>query len=284
MDLRLQDKVVLITGASGGIGQALARAFAEEGARLVLHSHRRLDELRAWAETELAADRVACVQADVRDVESVERMFATAVERFGRIDVAIANAGAWPPGDLRLDQLDPGRILNTVAINLLGATWTARAFLRSLAESGPREDEEGACLLMIGSTAGRFGERGHADYSLAKAGLVGLLQTLKNEIVQLDPYGRVNLIEPGWTVTHMARPALDVDANVVGAVRTMALRQLARAKDIAATAVMLASPATSRHVTGQAVTVAGGMEGRVLWEPDQIDVDAIRERYRDARE
>lgn len=281
MDLGLDEKVVLVTGASGGIGRALAEVFAEEGAHLVLHSHSRLDELRQWLATRPFADRGLCVAADVRDVAQVDAMFEAATDRFGRIDVVVANAGVWPPGDLRLDEMEPGRLLNTVAVNLLGTTWTARAFLRALARSGPRDDGHGACLLMIGSTAGRFGERGHADYSLAKAGLTGLLQTLKNEIVQLDPYGRVNLIEPGWTVTHMARPALEVDANVTGAVRTMALRQLARAEDVARVAATLASPTASRHVTGQFVTVAGGMEGRVLWEPDDIDVEAVRARYRE---
>ncbi len=76
----------------------------------------------------------------------------------------------------------------------------------------------------------------------------------------------------------MARPALNVPGNVARAVGTMPLRQLARAADIARTALYLASPVLSRHVTGQTVTVAGGMEGRALWTDDDIDEDAIRNR------
>ena len=106
------------------------------------------------------------------------------------------------------------------------------------------------------------------------------MTTLKNEIVDLDPFARVNMIEPGWTATHMARPALEQPGHIARAVRTMPLRQIGRAADIARTALYLASPQMARHVTGQVLTVAGGMEGRTLWETESIDEDAIRERLR----
>ncbi len=281
MDLRLADKTVLVTGASGGIGRALVEEFAAEGARVALHGHTHADEMRAWACGQPWADRSLCVTADVRSAAEVEAAVDEVIAAWGRLDIAVANAGAWPPDDARLDTIDPARFRNTIEINLLGAAWTARAFLRALERSGPREDGDGAALTFIGSTAGRFGERGHSDYAAAKAGLVGLTQSLKNEIVLLDPFARVNLVEPGWTVTHMARPALDVPGNVEKVVRTMALRRLARAQDIARTVLALSSPVLSRHVTGQTVTVAGGMEGRTLWESDDLDEDAIRRRARE---
>jgi 3-oxoacyl-[acyl-carrier protein] reductase len=96
--------------------------------------------------------------------------------------------------------------------------------------------------------------------------------------VELDPYARVNLIEPGWTVTHMARPALEEPGVISKVVRTMPLRQLGRAVDIARAALFLASPAAARHVSGEVITVAGGMEGRALWEGAPIDEAGIRER------
>ena len=271
MDLGLKDKTVFVTGASGGIGRALARTFAQEGARLVLQGHRQVEGLKTWLGEQSWSDRALVVQADVSDPAAVSAAVQAGRERFGRVDVCVANAGIWPPDDVPLAQLSDERIREVLEVNLLGGMWTARAFLQSLAASGPRADGHGACLLFTGSTAGRFGERGHSDYAASKAALVGLMLSLKNEIVQLDPYGRVNVIEPGWTVTEMTRRNVSEPGMVEGLARTMAVRQLGRALDIARMAAFLASPTAARHVSGQVVTVAGGMEGRVLWEEAMVD-------------
>ena len=278
MDLGLSNKVVLVTGASGGIGRALARVFAAQGARLLLHGNSRIDELRQWTEQQQLSERSLIVPADITSPEAVQEMLDSGRERFGRIDIAVANAGIWPREDRPLQELDPERVRRVVETNLLGATWTARAFLRSLAESGPRPDGQGASLLFIGSTAGRFGEHGHADYAASKAGLIGLALSLKNEIVDLDPWGRVNVLEPGWTVTDMTRREVHDPEIVKKVLRTMPLAQLARPDDIARVAVTLSSPIASRHVSGQTLTVAGGMEGRVVREVDSVDPDSVRSR------
>jgi hypothetical protein len=97
--------------------------------------------------------------------------------------------------------------------------------MATLAATGPRGDGHGASLGFVGSTAGRFGEAGHAEYATAKAGLVGLMRSLKNEIVTLDPFARVNAVEPGWTVTHMVRPTLDQPGVIARALATMPVRQ-----------------------------------------------------------
>ena len=278
MDLQLAGKTVLITGAGGGIGRALASAFAEEGASLALHANRSFPALEAWLREQPWRDRAVAVRADVTRPGEISAATEQASARFGRVDVCIANAGTWTPEAKRLHEADEERIRRTIDTNLLGTLWTARAFFASLARSGPRSDGHGASLVLIGSTAGRFGERMHAEYSVSKAGLYGLLRSLKNEIVDLDPYARVNLIEPGWTVTHMARPALEEPGVISKVVRTMPLRQLARAADTARAALFLASPAASRHVTGEVITVAGGMEGRSLWEAAEIDERGVRKR------
>jgi 3-oxoacyl-[acyl-carrier protein] reductase len=277
MDTGLRNKVVLITGASGGIGRAAAQAFVDEGARLVLHGNRQIDELKAVV-AQACWDDTLCVRFDVADRKAVFAGFETARERFGRIDVCVANAGIWPPESTPFHRMDAKRLQSTLEVNLLGATWTAQAFMAQLAAAGPRPDGHGASLLFTGSTAARFGERDHVDYSIAKAGIYGLVRTLKNEIVRLDPYGRVNLVEPGWTVTHKARPALAQDDVVTHVTQTMGLRQLGRAKDIAQTMVFLSSPLLSRHISGETLTVSGGMEGRLLWNSEEIDPDAIRRR------
>ena len=114
--------------------------------------------------------------------------------------------------------------------------------------------------MLIGSTAGRFGEAGHADYASAKAAIgQGLLLSLKNELAP----ARVNVVAPGWTVSPMTEASL-TDAVVEHVTATMALQKVARAEDVARTVVWLCSERAAGHVTGEVVTVAGGMEGRLL--------------------
>jgi 3-oxoacyl-[acyl-carrier protein] reductase len=121
-------------------------------------------------------------------------------------------------------------------------------------------------LVLVGSTAGIVGEAGHADYAAAKSAILrGLLLSLKNEIVRIAPRGRVNAVAPGWTESPMTRGHVDPE-SVRRVSRTMALRKVAQPEDVARQVVVLASDELSGHVTGQVVTIAGGMEGRVLHE------------------
>jgi 3-oxoacyl-[acyl-carrier protein] reductase len=118
--------------------------------------------------------------------------------------------------------------------------------------------------VLIGSTAGIFGEAGHADYAAAKSGILGgLLLSLKNEVARIAPSARVNAVAPGWTVSPMTRGLLAED-RVRRITMTMPLRKVASAEDVASQVVLLASDTVSGHVTGQVIVVAGGMEGRVL--------------------
>ena len=257
MDLGYRGLVVVVTGASGGIGEGLARALAAEGAVVVAHAHTRPDAL-GWAR-EIGAHAVS---ADLADPAATDALFADLRARFGRVDVLFANAGRWPEPDLRLDQTSAASLRRTVDDNLWSAIFSARAFVAGLAAVGPRPDGLGAAVVFTGSTAGRFGEAGHAAYATAKAALRGLTATLKNEIVQVDPRARVNLVEPGWTVTPTVAPQLDA-ALVERVTRTMPLRRIATVDDIVHAALFLGSSRAARHVSGEVLTVAGGMEGRL---------------------
>jgi 3-oxoacyl-[acyl-carrier protein] reductase len=145
-----------------------------------------------------------------------------------------------------------------VRANLTATFLTARAFLREVARQGH------GSLVFIGSTAGVFGEAGHADYAAAKSGVLGgLLLSVKNEVARISKTARVNAVAPGWTVSPMTRGLLD-DARVERITKTMPLRKVAKPEDVAAHVVVLASDTLSGHVTGQVVVVAGGMEGRVV--------------------
>ena len=259
MDTGLQGKTILITGAAGGIGQATARAFAEEGAQLVLHYHTSRDA----AET-LAAEiptPMLLVQADLRDEQQAERLFAESVEKFSTLDGVVANAGIWAEAVVPLHEMTLDQWRHTLDSDLTSAFLTCRGFLRHLAEQ-PREI---ASMVLVASTAAVFGEAGHADYAAAKAAMAyGLTLSLKNEIIRLAPRGRVNCVCPGWTRTPMAEAAMGDDAAQSRAFATMAIRRVARPEDIARTIVYLCSHEVSGHVSGQRATVAGGMEGRLL--------------------
>jgi 3-oxoacyl-[acyl-carrier protein] reductase len=254
MQTGLAGRGVLVTGASGGIGAACARAFAAEGARVVVHYHRGEDRARALA-AELGGAPVA--QADLTVESDAERLFSEARDALGAVEVCAAVAGVYPAADVPVWELGLDRFERTLRENLTATFLTARAFLGGL-ETGP------AALVLVGSTAGRFGEAGHADYAAAKAGIQGgLLLSLKNEAARLGPGVRVNAVAPGWTVSPMTRGLLEPD-DVQRITRTMPLRKVATPEDVAAQVVVLASERLSGHVTGELVTVAGGMEGRVL--------------------
>ncbi len=255
METGLEGAGVVVTGASGGIGAACAKAFAAEGARVVVHYHRGEERARALAD-ELGGAVVA--QADLTSEDDVERLFAEARDALGGVDVCAAVAGVYPREDAPVWELGLDRFQETIAQNLTATFLTARAFLRGLGSSGH------GSLVLVGSTAGRFGEAGHADYAAAKAAIQGgLLLSLKNEVARLGPGVRVNAVAPGWTVSPMTRGLL-TDDDVRRITRTMPLRKVATPEDVAAHVVVLASDRLSGHVTGELVTIAGGMEGRVL--------------------
>jgi 3-oxoacyl-[acyl-carrier protein] reductase len=253
----LAGKGVLVTGASGGIGAACARAFAAEGARVAVHYHRGEERAR---EVAAVLDGAPVLQADLTDEHEVDRLFAAARSALGRIDVCAAVAGVWPSQDVPVWELPLERWENTVRQNLTSSFLTARGFLREVERNGH------GSLVLVGSTAGLVGEAGHADYAAAKSAILGgLLLSLKNEVARVAPRARVNAVAPGWTETPMTRGHVD-PATVRKVTRTMALRKIAAADDVARQVVVLASDELSGHVTGQVITVAGGMEGRVIHE------------------
>ena len=159
MKTGLQDLNVLITGASGGIGAALAEVFLGEGCHVSLHAGRsRAEELaRLYAGKKAEGQIVHTWEADVRDVNAVSEGVVAAGDALGRIDVCVVNAGVWPKDSTPLHEQQEARIREVIEVNLMGAIWTSNAFLRALAGSGPRADGRGASLCFIGSTAGRFG-------------------------------------------------------------------------------------------------------------------------------
>ena len=259
MDTGLAGKGVLVTGGAGGIGSAISRAFAAEGTRVAVHYRTSGERARALAE-ELGG---VALHADLTQEAQVDALVPAAYGALGSLEVLVANAGVWPPDDVPVWAMSLERWRQTIAVDLDSVFLCCRAFLRHVEQTGAGN------IVLVSSTAGLFGEAGHSDYAAAKSALAGgLLKSLKNEIVRIAPAGRVNTVCPGWTRTEMAREAL-ADPGLEGRItRTMPLDKLGRAEDVARAVVMLASDEVSGHVTGEVVTVAGGMEGRVLRSPE----------------
>ena len=271
MKTHLGGKVILITGASGGIGSAIARKFADEGGRLVLHyrtGKHRTENLRQ----EVASTEALLVRADLTKEADVSRLFNAAVKEFGRVDTLIANAGSWETRDIPLHEMSLKQWHATMDAVLTSTFLCAREFFKLVTR------QKSGNAVLIASTAAVFGEAGHADYASAKAAMAyGLTRTLKNEISRIAPHtkaycgGRVNCICPGWTVVPRNAGKLADAAIVRRVTATMALPKIARPDDIANAAVFLSSDKLAGHITGQTIVIAGGMEGRLLWQPGEID-------------
>jgi 3-oxoacyl-[acyl-carrier protein] reductase len=257
MNLGLADSGVLITGASGAIGAAAARTFAAEGARVAIHYHRNADAARELADE---IEGVA-IRADLTSEAETATLVAAARQRLGRLDVCVANAGVRAEAPAPLWELDLDRWRATLDGNLTAAFLTSREYMRHVAETGS------GSLVLVASTAGLFGEAGNADYAAAKAAIAhGLGLTLKNEIVQVAPHGRVNVVAPGWTSHPMSGRPLEPEA-FARATATVPMRKVARLEDIASAIAWISSPVAAGHISGQVLTVAGGMEGRLLHDP-----------------
>jgi NAD(P)-dependent dehydrogenase (short-subunit alcohol dehydrogenase family) len=243
VDLRLDGKVALVTGASRGIGRAIAAAYAEAGAR-VLISSRKQEALEEAAEQ--MAGEVAVFAANAGEPDQAAACVAHCVEHFGGIDVLVNNAATNPyMGPLM--GIDVPRAEKTVRVNQQGVlVWTQEAYKAGLAEG------DGGAVINIASVGGLSVESTIAYYNVTKAAVLHLTRQMAGE---LAPRVRVNAIAPGLVKTDMARALWEPNEGAIAA--HTPLRRLGEPSDIAAAALFLASDAAS-WITGQTLIVDGG--------------------------
>ncbi len=260
MDAGLENRTVLVTGASGGIGTEIVRALGLEDAKIVVQFRSNAESAHALV-AEVGEERSLAIAADLTSEASVANLFEKSKQRFGGVDHLICNAGVWPPENVPLAEMTVQQWNDTLSIDLTSVFLCCRAFLQSI-RSRSLEDPS---IVLIGSTAGVFGEAGHGDYASAKSAMIcGLMNTLKNEIVSIAPRGRVNSVSPGWVLTPMTEKFSDDGVAMKRALATIAMNKVATPQDIANAVTFFSSPKLAGHITGQNLIVSGGMEGRML--------------------
>lgn len=258
METGLKNKTVLITGASGGIGSEIVRWFDREGANLVLVYHS--GEERITKLTKELTSPFLTVKCDLADEKEVENLYQSAEKRFGRIDNLVYCSGVLSrPKSIAERTLEEWE--SCFRLNSTAAFLAARGFFRNLIRY-PGED---AAIVFIGSTAGAIGEADYQDYASTKSAIsYGLVKSLRVEIQRYARRGRVNAVNPGWCATPMVEEILKDSQTVHRVTATIPMRKVAQPADVAAAVLFLSSGRLSGHITGETVTVSGGMQGRLL--------------------
>ncbi len=238
----LTGKVLLLSGAAGGIGAAIAALLHRAGCRMVL-TDRLAPTALAAALDHTGRDVVACA-CDVTDSATVASAVALAVERFGRIDIVVPAAGVYPDGMVETMTDDAWRAC--LAVNLDGTFAFCRAALAHMAHGG--------AIITLASVAGHRGSAGHAHYAAAKGGVLAFTRSLASE---LAPRGiRANAVSPGLIDTPMI--AAMMAERGPGLVAATPLRRLGTAEEVAGAVLFLASDLAS-FITGETLHVNGGL-------------------------
>jgi NAD(P)-dependent dehydrogenase (short-subunit alcohol dehydrogenase family) len=243
---RLDGRVVIVTGASSGLGVSFAQAFAEAGADLVLGA-RRVDRMAHTATlVEQAGRRVHTHQTDVADPDQCQQLVDAAMAEFGRVDVLINNAGVGTAVPATRETAEEFR--SVIDVNLNGSYWMAQACGRVM--------KAGSAIINISSVLGlTTGGLPQAAYSASKAGIMGLTRDLAQQWGGRKGI-RVNALAPGFFVSEMTDELKP--GYLDSLMPRIILGRLGDATELAATAVWLASPAAG-YVTGQTIVVDGGL-------------------------
>ncbi len=240
----LSGRVVIVTGGTKGVGRGITDRFLEAGAEVVITA-------RNAPEHPISVDgrEAAFVAADVRDVDQIDAVVAFALERFGRLDHLINNAGGAPMADAAT--ASPRFSAAIVNLNLMAPLHFAQR-----ANAVMQEQEQGGSIISIGSVSGTRPSPGSAAYGAAKAGLANLAQSLA---VEWAPKVRVNVVTGGIIETEQAHLHYGDDAGIAAVARTIPMQRMGRPADIADACLFLASPLAG-FVTGSNLTVHGGGE------------------------
>ena len=240
-------KTAVVTGASRGVGRATALRLAEGGANVVvnyLQNRGEADEtVRLCKEKSVEA---IAVQADVSEFVQAREIARAAIERFGRIDLLICNAGIWEGAPIEEMSEDLwNKVINT---NLKAAWAMTKACVPAM------KKQPNGSIVLVSSTSGQRGEANYSNYSASKGGQISFTKALATE---LAPKIRVNAVAPGWIETAMVRPVFEDAEYKQSVLNSIPLHRMATTDDVALSICFLLSD-WSRHITGEILNINGG--------------------------
>lgn len=239
----LENKTVVITGSSRGIGRELAIRFAKEGANIVLNGRKNIDDM-FMKELETFGIKTHVVIGDIQNKVEADRLLKEAKHVFGSVDVLINNAGITRDGlIMRMSEEDFDAVIN---VNLKGTFNTIKA------ASSMMLKQRSGTIINLSSVVGLTGNAGQANYAASKAGVIGLTKSVAKELASRGI--TCNAIAPGFIETDMTDVLSDKVKELT--IAQIPLKRLGQPSDIADTAVFLA---TQTYITGQIITVDGGM-------------------------
>jgi 3-oxoacyl-[acyl-carrier protein] reductase len=240
-------KTAIVTGASRGVGRATALRLAEAGADVVINYLSNDAQALETAERckKLGVGAIT-VQADVSEFSGAQRIAKETIERFGRIDLLVCNAGVWDGAPIEdMSEELWNKVINT---NHKSAWAMTKACVPAM------KKQPSAAIVMVSSTSGQRGEAGYSNYSASKGGQIAFTKALASE---LCPKIRVNAVAPGWIETAMVRPVFEDKEYEQSVIRSIPLQRIATTDDIALSICFLLSD-WSRHITGEILNINGG--------------------------
>ena len=243
--LGLADRVALVTGGSRGIGKAVVTLLASYGAKVVVNY---VSDERAATETVAEAQgEVVAIRADVSKLDEGERLVKETIERFGRIDFLICNAGIWQGA--AIESMPEELWDRTMDINLKGTWSVCRAAAPVMKTQGFGR------IVIVSSTAGQRGEEFYSNYAASKGGQIAFTKSLSSELAASGI--NVNSVAPGWVITDMTADVFADAASLESISKTIPRGKVARPEEIAGPIVFLCSK-WADNITGEILNVNGG--------------------------
>ena len=253
VSLSLQNRVALVTGGSRGIGAATVQLLTQAGAKVVFNYQKAQEAAEALVRA-CGADSCHAVACDLNGTETAQALVAAAVQRFGRLDILVANHGVWPEVDVAIDKMPDAQWRNTLSINL-DAVFAITKHAVAQMKQQPRQGTAAGHIVLVSSTSGQRGEAFHIDYSASKGALISMTKSLSSELIRQGIY--VNCVAPGWVDTDMSAGALADPKTSAAVLGTIPMGRVGTPTEIAGPIVFLCTELAG-FISGEIFNVNGG--------------------------